>query len=350
MKRYDSPPPRPCSRRRILRIVAGLAGAAAVPWPVFGKSNISLSPPHRWEGAALGAEGSILLYHPDAAIAQDLLDRCVREIERLESLFSLYRPHSALCRLNRLGRLPTPPEDFIRLLALAKKWHRLTGGAFDVTVQPLWELYARHFASPTADPAGPPPARIARIRESMGVEAIRLSPVEIRLQKPGMALTLNGIAQGYITDRVTELLRAYGLQHILVELGEFRAGGPRPDGNPWQIGIADPKQPWRAIETLSLQQGAVATSGSYGLFFEPSGRHHHLFNPLTGQSPSHHRSVTVLAPDATTADALSTALAILPRTRGEALLGKIREISAVFVDAHSIEYVGPKRFRKSVSV
>lgn len=336
------------SRRRALRIIAGSVGMAAFPWSAYGKPDIEFPPPHRWEGMALGVEGSILLYHPDAAYARTLLDRCVGEIERLESLFSLHRPNSALCRLNRTGRLAAPPEDFVRLLTIAKEWHRRTAGAFDVSVQPLWELYTRHFATPAADPAGPTLSEIAYARERVDVEAIHITPGEICLKKTGMALTFNGIGQGYITDRVAEFLKAQGLRHVLVELGEFRAIAPRPDGKPWRIGIANPDRPWRAIRTLPLREGAIATSGGYGLFFEPTGRHHHLFDPFTGRSADHHRSVTVLAPEATTADALSTALTILPRTDGNRLLRDLDGIGAVFVDAHSIEYVDPKRFRNSV--
>jgi len=321
---------RSCTRRRALRIVAGSIGMAALPWPAHGRAATEYSPPHRWEGKALGAEGSIRLYHPDAAHAQTILDRCVKEIDRLESLFSLYRPNSELCRLNRAGRLAAPSRDFIRLLNIAKEWHRHTAGAFDISVQPLWELYARHFASPDANPTGPMPLDIAKARRRINGEAIHITPKEIRLKKADMALTLNGIAQGYITDRITALLKAQGLQHVLVELGEFRAIEERPDGTPWRIGIANPDRPWQALRTLPLRDGAIATSGSYGLFFEPTGRHHHLFDPSTGRSANHHRSVTVLAPDATTADALSTALTVLSRTDGEKLLRNFDGVEAIF--------------------
>ena len=333
-----TPPPivpliRPCTRRRALRIVAGSIGMACLPWSAHGKNAAEYSPPHRWEGKALGAEGAIRLYHPDAAQAQRLLDRCVKEIDRLESLFSLYRPNSELCRLNRTGRLADPSGDFISLLNIAREWHHRTKGAFDISVQPLWELYARHFAASDADPAGPSPLAIAQARRRINGEGIHITRKEIRLTTANMALTLNGIAQGYITDQVTGFLKAQGLQHVLVELGEFRAIAERPDGTPWCIGIANPDRPWQALRTLSLRDGAIATSGSYGLLFEPSGRHHHLFDPSTGHSAKYHRSVTVLAPDATTADALSTALTILPRTDGDKLLRNFDEVEAVFIDA-----------------
>ncbi|MEW5704290.1 MAG: FAD:protein FMN transferase [Pseudomonadota bacterium] len=339
-KPSDSPAPGfVCSRRRALRIVAGSIGIATLPRAAFGKPAVASPPLHRWEGKALGAEGTILLYHPDATYARTLLDGCVREIERLESLFSLYRPDSVLCRLNRTGRLAAPPEDFRRLLITAKEWHQRTAGAFNIGVQPLWELYARHFAMPTADPTGPAPSAIAHARGLADIEGVCITREEIFLKKAGMALTLNGIAQGYITDRVAEFLKTQGMRHVLVELGEFRAIAARPDGRPWRIGIANPDRPWRAIRTLPLREGAIATSGSYGMPFEPTVRHHHLFDPFTGRSANHHRSVTVLAPEATTADALSTALAILPQADGERLLAELDEVGAVFLNAQGAVFV-----------
>jgi thiamine biosynthesis lipoprotein len=125
----------------------------------------------------------------------------------------------------------------------------------------------------------------------------------------GVAVTLNGIAQGYITDRVADLLRARGWSNVLVDLGELRALDGHIDGTPWQITIpgngAD--DPW-----LPLTNGALATSASYGTVLDRAGRFGHLFDPRRGWVEPRYRSVTVLARDATTADALSTAFALMP--------------------------------------
>ncbi len=335
------------NRRRALRIVAGAAGMACLPWSTISAAAARPMPSHRWEGTALGAEGSITLYHTDARQAQTLLGRCADEIERLESLFSLYRPNSALCRLNRTGKLAAPPEDFLRLLITTKEWHRQTGGAFDVSVQPLWELYVRHFATPAADPGGPAVEDILRMRALVDARQIAIFPNHVRLEKTGMALTFNGIAQGYITDRIAAFLKAEGMDRVLVELGEFRALGTHPDSRPWRIGIADPKRPWRPLRMVELHDRAMATSGGYGMPFDASGHHHHLFDPSSGRSASYHRSVTVIAPDATTADALSTALTIVPRDRATEILAGLIDVAAIFVDDHSVEYVGPNRLRNS---
>jgi thiamine biosynthesis lipoprotein len=220
----------------------------------------------------------------------------------------------------------------VDLLSRALDAVALTGGAFDPTVQPLWDLYARHFAAPDADPAGPDQAARAAALARVNYRAIAVTSRRIALGS-GAAVTLNGIAQGYVTDRIAELLRARGFEHVLVDMGEMRALGRRGDGRPWQVGIADPSQPWHALRRLPLKGRALATSGGYGTIFEPSGRHHHLFDPRSGQSVNVHRSVSVVAPDATTADALSTTLAVLPREHGLGLLARFADVGAIFVAA-----------------
>ncbi|PWC38940.1 FAD:protein FMN transferase [Azospirillum sp. TSO22-1] len=294
------------TRRRFLTITAATAGAAIAPAAAGAGTGIV-----EWRGTALGAEALLRLHHPDEAAAWRLVAACLAEVERLESIFSLYRPDSALRRLNREGALSAPPLDLVVLLGEATRYGDLTGGAFDVTVQPLWDLHARHFAAPDADPAGPPEEAVAAARALVDYRRIHVAADRIALGQPGMAVTLNGIAQGYITDRVAERLRAAGLQHVLVHLGETRALGPAEDGRPWHVGIADAAAPdRRPFRSVDLVEGAVASSGGYGTRF--SAQCHHLFDPATGRSARHVEAVTVMAPTATAADALSTALAVLP--------------------------------------
>ncbi len=300
--------PRNNGRRRFLKVSAVAAAVGA--FPALAAPSHSMR--HTDQGVLLGADTEIQLYHPDAQTARAAIAACFAEVRRLEATFSLQEPASALSRLNRDGRLLEPPTELIVLLAKAGEYSRLTRGAFDVTVQPLWTLYARHFASATVDVAGPCRADIERALERVGYRHVEMSRECIALRRPGMSVTLNGIAQGFITDRVTEMLRAQGFEHVLVNMGEMRALGHHADGTPWQVGIADPDRPWRSRLTLPLRSQAIATSGGYGTPFDSSGRHHHLFDPRTGKSANHYRSVSVVAPDATTADALSTGLSALP--------------------------------------
>lgn len=294
------------ARRRFVRLLA-IAGLGSCG-PAIAAPRQDLPPLWEWRGHALGAAASIRLHHPDPEAARALLARCAAEVGRLEAVFSLYRQGSALRRLNAAGRLDLPPLDLVRLLAEAARFSRLSEGAFDVTVQPLWDRYAAHDWSA---PAPPPVADLLPLVDWQGVEA---EPARIVLARPGMAVTLNGIAQGYVTDRVVELLRDAGCRSVLADLGEIRTLGPPPDGRPWRVGRRG------GTRSILLEEGAVATSSAAGTAFEPSLAANHLFDPRTGRSVPRHRTVTVKASDATTADALSTALAIADEPARRAFL------------------------------
>ena len=307
----------PIDRRRFLAVsavaAAGLAGTARAALPLVV-----------WRGQALGAMASIRLAHPDRMAAERLIGECVAEIARLEAIFSLYRADSAVCRLNAEGALDTPPLELIELLSRCAAFSERTGGAFDVTVQPLFRAYAEHFARPDADPAGPP---IEDALTLVGWRGVEIGPERVAFARPGMAITLNGVAQGYITDRVAELLRARGMTDVLVDLGELRALGRHPEGRPWRAGL-----PGRAA-TFDLVEGAgtaaLAVSSGSGSPFEPTGRLNHLLDPATGHCAAPERLVAVLARDATTADAVATALAVVPTPR--ALAAALPEIQALIL-------------------
>ncbi len=304
------------NRRRFLGIAATAAGLALLPGKPFAEGV----PVRTWRGVTLGADACIQLAHPDDAEADRLIALCLEEVARLERVFSLYRPDSALSRLNRDGALDAPPADLVRLLSESVAFGQRTGGAFDVTVQPLWQLYAGHFGRPGTDPGGPPTSAIKAARGLVDYRNLRVEPDRIAFARSGMAVTLNGIAQGYVTDRVAERLTAEGMDRVLVDLGEIRALGHHPSGRPWTVGLADPVAEGRTAATLEVADRAVATSGGYGTRFDPAGRFTHLFDPASGGCAREWLAVTVLAPDATTADALSTALSVLPPDRAEAVV------------------------------
>ena len=233
------------------------------------------------------------------------------EMARLESIMSLYRPDSALSELNRRGHLGAAPVDLVQVLSRAQAIGALSGGAFDVTVQPLWQVYSSHFSRTGADPRGPRADLIRRAAERVDYRDIEIEPAAIRLRRPGMALTLNGIAQGYITDRIIDLLKNEGFENALADLGEIRALGQAAQDQPWRAAIKSPFDESAVASKIELAGGALATSGSYGFRFDAAGQFHHLFDPRTGACPSRYASVSVLAPDAATADALATACNLL---------------------------------------
>ncbi|MDE0387796.1 MAG: FAD:protein FMN transferase [Rhodospirillales bacterium] len=313
------------TRRRFLAIAAAAAG---LPFAAL-RAGAETGHLHRWSGIALGAAAEIVFYHPDAARARRLIARCVAEIDRLEDVFSLYRPKSATSRLNRDGRLAAPPLELVTLLAEARSYSERTGGAFDITVQPLWRLYAEHFAKPGADPQGPGEAKHARARALVDYRAVEIEPAEVRFARPGMAITLNGIAQGYITDRVAALLQDAGMGDVLLDIGEVRALGHHPNGRPWHVGLRRASEPEAIVRTVTLSDRAVATSAGIASPFDAGGRHHHLFDPATGRPAPTARQISVIAPRATTADALSTALAVSSPAHAAAHAARFPEIEVL---------------------
>ncbi len=311
-------PPARLTRRRFISITAMLGAGGLMP-PVLAAT----SQPIIWHGRAMGTQATITLYHPRRDVAETLLARCRDTIAHLENQLSLYQTESALRQLNRDGVLDGAPDALLDVLRIAADIHQFTDGAFDVTVQPLWQLYSRHFAQARPDPAGPSPVEILVAKECVDARAVHIQGHKISFARPGMAITLNGIAQGYITDQVAQLLRTAGMENVLLDLGEFRALGPHPSGRAWQIGIRDPQALWQMIDRAPLYMGAIATSGGYGTQFDASGRFHHLFDPGTGQPAQHYRSLTIHGPDATRADALSTGLSALPLPQAKKMLDRL---------------------------
>ncbi|HIF08879.1 MAG TPA: FAD:protein FMN transferase [Sneathiellales bacterium] len=313
------------SRRRMLRIVGATSAFVALPGTTLAVTAL----PVIWRGRALGANASITLYHPNRNAAAQIVKACVKEVRRLESIFSIFDPGSALSELNQLGFLVDPPAELGALLTQSRNVGDITHGAFDVTVQPLWRLFVDHFSQLSADPEGPPATAVDRTRRLVNYSAISVSARQINLLKKGMAITLNGIAQGFITDRVTDMLKAGGVDQVLVNMGELRGLGRHPDGRPWRVGLTNPLSTDKFSQIINVDNRAVASSGGYGTRFGGDGRFHHLFDPNSGSSANFHAGVTVVAPTATLADALSTGFSAMPLDGVRAVVVELDQVSAI---------------------
>lgn len=279
------------TRRRFLMIAA-----AALASPATGRADTA---PFVWQGAALGARATIRLTHPDAAV---ITARAAAEIDRLENIFSLYRSGSALTQLNATGRLADPPFELLECLGLCDSVHAATLGRFDPTVQRLWQAHAEAAARNR-------PLSASERRAALGLtgwQGVTLSESAITL-RPGMALTLNGIAQGYIADRIAALLRAEGLADILIDTGEIRALGQQPDGTDWPVTLSP------GGRRLELANRSLATSSPLGTVLDAAGKVGHIIDPATGlTAPGRWQAISVSAPSAALADALSTAACLMP--------------------------------------
>jgi len=296
------------TRRRVISI---LAAGVALP-SLARRASAGALEPFRWQGVVLGANADLTLYAADRGQAADALAAALAETARLEGIFSLHQPDSALSRLNRTGRLDAAPFELQELLSQALQLAVASGGRFEPTVQPLWKLSADHFARPGADPAGPSAGAIAAVRRVVDHRGVRLDGGAIVFDRAGMQVTLNGIAQGYVSDRIGTLLRDRGFTHALVNLGEALALDRRADGSAWKIGVPAPDDRTRLVTELEVSGGAVATSAGRGMLFDATGRFNHIIDPQRLACADPDRSITVLAPSAAVADGLSTLGALLP--------------------------------------
>jgi len=316
MKRNAITQPR-MSRRRFVAIFATAGAVSLLPRGLRAAGPKTFT----WEGGALGARATLALQHADEASAKAAIAQCLAEVARLEGIFSLHRDDSALSRLNRAGRIDDAPAELRELLAEALLLSRLSGGAFDPTIQPLWRLYADYFGRSDATEGGPHQVAIAEAVALVDWRKVEINGTSISFRTPNMAITLNGIAQGYITDRVGMGLHELGFEHVLVNMGEGLALGPKWDGSSWTIGIANPHQPSAILTQLSLSQGAVATSGGYGYQFDRAGLFTHILDPKTGEPARRWASVTVTANSAMLADGLSTTLSVASAEMTPSILG-----------------------------
>jgi thiamine biosynthesis lipoprotein len=267
------------------------------------------------------------IYHPDPEMARRLIRRVIAEVDRLESIFSLYRADSALVQLNRRGVLVGPPAELVEVLAACDFYWRNTAGAFDPTVQPLWDFYRDHYAG---NPMRLPPRDdiLEEARRRVGWPRVKVSRDVVILSDKGMGITLNGIAQGYITDTIVALLAKASIGRALVDMGEIRAIGDRVDGSPWQVALDRPDGTPGSRRLVALADRAIATSSAEGFAFDASGRHNHLFDPRTGRCADLGRSVSVIAPTAMCADALSSAFSLMQPAKVRAVLAGMPGVEA----------------------
>ncbi len=323
----DKAPP----RRRFLKIVA----AAAVV-PALAGGVRALAPQGKlydWRLEVMGALSELALWHDDPVVANRAIEEVRSEVARLDGIFSLYRDDSEISRLNRDGFLDNPSWELRDQLSAGRQFSELSGGAFDITVQPLWELYAAHFWS-GADKSTDIDAAARDVAERLvDYRLVDVSPRKIALGRRGTGVTLNSIGQGFVADRVADMLRERGFTHVYADLGEIRLIGDHPDGRPWRIGLRDPKNQARFGRTLDLEDIGLAVSGGYGTPFEETGRYHHIFDPRTGLSAVKMTAIAVTAPSAMVANGLATSIYVAGREHAAKILAAYPGAKALITTA-----------------
>jgi thiamine biosynthesis lipoprotein len=306
------------TRRSAIRITAAAAGLSTIIAAV--RAAAPQPQMFHWQGEVLGALSELTLWHTDTALARRAILKVRAEVERYERIFSLYRPDSEISRLNASGALTNPAPELRALIEESQHFGSASAGSFDISVQPLWRLYAGHFWSRNhvfEDIV----ARAQDVaRQLVDFRNIETGPRRISFARENMGITLNSVAQGYVSDAVADMLRNEGFESAVVDLGEVRTLGRHPDGHAWRIGIRDALAAGNVDRVVDLDDMALAVSGGYGTTFEPTGRFHHIFDPQSGASANNLAGVAVIGPRATAANALAVAICVLGEERGQSLL------------------------------
>jgi thiamine biosynthesis lipoprotein len=250
------------------------------------------------------------------------------EIERLERILSRQQPGTAVHRLNRDGILPDPPVELLTVLDRARYYASITEGAFDITAGELVELYAQSFG----DTGAPPSDRaVKEARQRVAWQAISTDGRGVVFEQP-VTITVDGIAKGFVVDQTVAMLVRQGAEQVMIGAGgDIAVTGTGPFADGWHIGVRDPQDGSGTLGTIRLEGGAVASSGDYMQAFTRDRRFHHIVDPRTGRSPEHTSGVTVIAPTAMDADAISTATLVLGPAAGIALIERLPTVEGVIV-------------------
>ncbi|HSD14671.1 MAG TPA: FAD:protein FMN transferase [Flavobacterium sp.] len=281
----------------------------------------------------MGGRFDITLVAPDSLSAEKNIDEVIAEITRIEYLISDWKPNTQISEVNRnAGIQPVKVDkEVFELTQRALHFSKITNGGFDISfaaMDRIWKFDGSMTEMPSAE-------AIKKSVEKVGYKNIILDSVNstIFLKLKGMKIGFGALGEGYATDKCREMMLAKGIKAGIVNAtGDMSTWGRQPNGKPWKIGITNPFHPDKLLTAVPLEKGAVTTSGSYEKFVVFDGkRYSHIINPATGYPATGLCSVTVLGPNAETANGLSTSLMVLGKTEGLKLLEKFPDYSCLMI-------------------
>ncbi len=283
----------------------------------------------------MGTSVRVELWFDDVQAGAGIVESVMQEMHRIDALMSTYKDQSEISRVNReAARSPVSvTHELASLVARSLEISRMTDGAFDITYASVGYLYDFR------ERQHPGPEQIEEVLPTIDYRFVVVDQQEstIYFRREGVRIDLGGIAKGYAVERGAAILRANGVRHGIVTAGgDSRIVGDRR-GKPWVVGIRHPRDKQRVVTRMPLRDEAISTSGDYERFFEEDGlRYHHIIHPATGQSASAVQSVTIIGPDATMTDGLSTSVFVLGVANGLALIERLPDYECVIVDKHGV--------------
>ncbi len=285
---------------------------------------------------AMGTFVSMTLLHESKDQAQEAMGEAFLEIDRLARTISRFDETTAVAQLNREGYLKDIPPEVGEVVARSLAYYRISNGAFDISVKPVVDLFKEKFSKGKKMP--PTEAELREALRLVNASDIEFGRRDVRFKRPGMGITLDGIAKGYIVDRASGVLAGHRItNHLINAGGDIRTMGHRLDKKPWTIAVQDPQKEKHYPGIIHLTDGAVATSGNYEIYFDREKMFHHIVNPHTGLSPEESTSVSVLADTAMEADALSTSVFVMAPEHGTRFINSLPRCESLVVAKGNIK-------------
>jgi thiamine biosynthesis lipoprotein len=288
-----------------------------------------------WVGdsrAMMGTEISVQLWHHDRDAGDDAVEAVFAEMVRIDELMSTYMDESRISLINReaADRAVPAGDELYELIVRSLDISILTRGAFDITYDSVGQYYDfRQRQRPDAE----------TIERELGRINYRFVQTDdtnktIHFLQPGVRINLGGIAKGYAVERGARILRDLGVRHAIVTAGgDSRLLGDRR-GQPWVVGVRDPRKDGEVAIRIPLENEAISTSGDYERYFEENGtRYHHIIQPATGEPANGVHSVTIVGPDAVITDALSTSVFVMGVDQGLRLIATLPDYEGIVIDA-----------------
>jgi thiamine biosynthesis lipoprotein len=315
------------SRRDFIKITAVAGGAL-----VGGKLLLDLFDEQRYitlkeTRVLMGTIINLAVVAHSQSDAEHAIEATFTELERQIAIFDHRSSDSPVTILNREGVLFDPTTEFLEVLEQASIVSGMTNGAFDVTVKPLIDLYQQ------SQPDLPGEEEVQGALGLVDYRKLAVSTEKVHCTQPGMQITLDGIAKGFIVDAGVAQLRQLGYDNIFVEAGgDLMASGLKEGEIPWRVGVQSPREGRGVIlASFSVRDQAVATSGDYMQYFSQDKSHHHILDPRTGYSAPYIASTTVLAPNCMIADAVATALMVLEPSEGIRILNQTPDVEGMLI-------------------
>jgi thiamine biosynthesis lipoprotein len=259
-----------------------------------------------------------------------VIDEIVQRWMEIESILSVYDENAEAYKLNRYGYIENASDDLLYIIEQSISYYEISGGVFDITVQPLLELWSSGLWQKSMEEQE---EAVNEVMPLIGADKIVIDGRNVYLQE-GMELTFGGIGKGYALDEGVEILREHGIENALLRLGgqEYCLGINPERNSPWHIGLTNPDNTSQSITTFEVTNASISTSGNYERYFNPDKSVHHIMDPRTGFSASPCISVTIIAENATAADVLSTSVFVLGPEEGMMLVESLSNVDALIIN------------------